>query len=146
MMFDKIGKVGMLVAMAPEAVVDLYIKKAEKNNFKVCVGQAGSMDFKKIVSAIETAAINTGIITSKYWEKHSLYHAALEAFHGIGRGQMELGNIMRTVGLRFAIVRGARSAKIKDDGNWIAVAIYGTIGAPIKGSEHEIVGLGINHI
>lgn len=146
MMFDKIGKVGMLIAMAPENNVNRYIEQAEKNNFKVCVGQAGSMDFKKIVGAIETAAISTGIITSKYWEVHSLYHASLEAFHGICRGQMELGNIMRTVGLRFAIVRGNRSIEIKDDGNWVAVAVYGTIGAPIKGSEHEVVGLGINHI
>ncbi|MGQ0454435.1 hut operon transcriptional regulator HutP, partial [Bacillus sp. SS-TM] len=23
---------------------------------------------------------------------------------------------------------------------------YGTIGAPVKGSEHEAIGLGINHI
>ena len=146
MILDKIGKVGMLIAMAPESDVARYIEKAEMNNFKVSVGQAGSMDFKKIVGAIETAAISTGIITNKYWEIHSLYHASLEAFHGICRGQMELGNIMRTVGLRFAIVRGPRSIKIPDDGNWVAVALYGTIGAPIKGSEHEVVGLGINHI
>ena len=145
-MFDKIGKVGMLIAMVPEEDVDKYIEKAEKKDFKVCVGKAGSMDFTKIICAIETAAINTGIITDKYWEKHALYHAALEAFHGISRGQMELGNIMRTVGVRFAVVRGKRSPKIVDDGNWVAVAVYGTIGAPIKGSEHEVVGLGINHI
>lgn len=132
--------------MAPESEVDSYIEQAKKNGFKVCVGQSGSMDFKKIVGAIETAAINTGIINNSYWEIHSLYHASLEAFHGISRGQLELGNIMRTVGLRFAVIKGHRNIHTPEDGNWVAVAVYGTIGAPIKGSEHEVVGLGINHI
>ncbi|OON42936.1 anti-terminator HutP, partial [Bacillus anthracis] len=34
----------------------------------------------------------------------------------------------------------------KKEGEWVAVALYGTIGAPVKGSEHEAIGLGINHI
>lgn len=136
----------MLIVMAPEAEIEKYVEQAEKNGFKVCVGQSGSMDFRKIVGAIETAAVNTGLINNNYWEIHSLYHASLEAFHGISRGQLELGNIMRTVGLRFAVVRGPRNINMKEEGNWIAVAVYGTIGAPIKGSEHEVVGLGINHI
>ena len=141
----KIGKTSMLIAMAGDSEMDACIKKAEANQFRVCVGQAGSMDFKKIVAAVETTAIKQRLITAKYWEKHSLYHATLEAFHGISRGQMELGEIMRTLGVRFAVVRGKRNSD-RDDGDWIAVAMYGTIGAPIKGSEHEVVGLGINHI
>ena len=32
---------------------------------------------------------------------------------------------------------------INDLGEWISVGIYGTIGAPIKGFEHEAIGLGI---
>lgn len=52
---------------------------------------------------------------------------------------------MRTVGLRFAVVRGKPYSN-QAEGEWIAVALYGTIGAPIKGLEHEAVGLGINHI
>lgn len=51
----------------------------------------------------------------------------------------------RTVGLRFAVVRG-QPYKEKMEGEWLAVAFYGTIGAPIKGLEHETMGLGINHI
>ncbi|MCJ7806800.1 MAG: transcriptional regulator, partial [Clostridia bacterium] len=29
---------------------------------------------------------------------------------------------------------------------WLAVVLYGTIGAPIKGYEHETIGLGLNHL
>ena len=34
----------------------------------------------------------------------------------------------------------------KDSGEWISVGIYGMIGAPIKGFEHEAIGLEINDI
>ncbi|MGZ6373062.1 MAG: HutP family protein [Candidatus Limnocylindria bacterium] len=52
---------------------------------------------------------------------------------------------VETVGLRFAIVQGPRLA---GDGDllWLAMAMCGTIGAPVRGYEHEVVGLGINHI
>jgi hut operon positive regulator len=69
----------------------------------------------------------------------------MEALYGITRGQMQLGSVMRTVGLRFAVVRG-NPYEDETEGEWLAVAIYGTIGAPIKGLEHETLGLGINHI
>ena len=38
------------------------------------------------------------------------------------------------------------SRTTQKEGEWVAVALYGTIGAPVKGSEHEAIGLGINHI
>ena len=146
MKMDSIGKCSMLLALASAEELPSLIKGAEQNRYRVCIGQAGSMDFKKIVAAIETAGVKEGLVDSKYWEIHALYHATLEAFHGICRGQMELGAILRTVGGRFAIVRGKRSSHLEQDDQWIAVALYGTIGAPVKGSEHEVVGLGINHI
>ena len=31
-------------------------------------------------------------------------------------------------------------------GEWVSVGIYGMVGAPIKGFEHEAIGLEINHI
>jgi len=31
-------------------------------------------------------------------------------------------------------------------GEWISVGIYGMVGAPIKGFEHEVIGLDINNI
>jgi hut operon positive regulator len=37
--------------------------------------------------------------------------------------------------------------KVKENvGEWVTVCMYGTIGPPIKGFEHETIGLGINHI
>jgi len=56
-----------------------------------------------------------------------------------------LGAVLRTVGLRFSVIRG-NTYESSEEGEWIAVALYGTIGAPVKGLEHEAVGLGINHI
>lgn len=65
------------------------------------------MDSQKIVAAIETAAKKNGIIQSDvYRESHALYHAIIEALHGVTRGQMQLGSVLRTVGLSFAVLRG----------------------------------------
>ncbi|MDP4109279.1 MAG: HutP family protein, partial [Bacillota bacterium] len=33
-----------------------------------------------------------------------------------------------------------------DDGDWVSVVLYGNMGAPKKGYEHEVVGLGINPV
>ncbi|GAA3323928.1 hypothetical protein GCM10020331_049760 [Ectobacillus funiculus] len=85
------------------------------------------------------------IETDVYRETHALYHAIMEALYGVTRGQVQLGDVLRTVGLRFAIVRGNPYDR-KQEGDWLAVALYGTIGAPVRGSEHEAIGLGINHI
>jgi hut operon positive regulator len=115
-------------------------------DWKYCSGKVGSMDSQKVVAAIETCAKQHGIIQNElYREAHALYHAIMEALHGITRGQMQLGSILRTVGLRFAIVRG-NPYENDLEGEWLAVALYGTIGAPVKGLEHETLGLGINHI
>jgi len=112
--------------------------------FRVVVGHVGTMDVQRVIAAIETAARREGLINPGYAEEHALYHAILEALHGVGRGQLAFGNLLRTVALRFAIVRGPRLPG--DDTEWIAVALYGTIGQPVKGNEHEVVGLGINHL
>lgn len=114
--------------------------------YKVVLGRVGSMDMGKIVAAIETAVKREKLLEPTYRSEHALYHAVLEAFHGVCRGQLQLGNIMRTVGLNFAVVFGPRDESCKGDGSWIAVALYGTIGAPVKGWEHETIGLGINHL
>jgi hut operon positive regulator len=58
---------------------------------------------------------------------------------------MQIGSVLRTVGLSFAILRG-NPYENEQEGDWIAESLYGTIGAPVKGSEHETIGLGINHI
>ncbi|MEQ2525536.1 anti-terminator HutP [Robertmurraya yapensis] len=121
-------------------------KITKQLNWKTCLGKVGSMDSQKVVAAIEVAAKQQGIIQENlYRESHALYHAIMEALHGITRGQMQLGSVMRTVGLRFAVVRG-NPYEEEVEGEWLAVAIYGTIGAPVRGLEHETLGLGINHI
>ncbi|MBP2076893.1 hut operon transcriptional regulator HutP [Oceanobacillus polygoni] len=139
-----IGKLATLLAMLDdderspfESIMDEVI---------VCEGKVGSMNMQKVISAVETAVKRTGLIEEGvYRETHALYHAILEALEGVTRGQLAIGDMMRTVGLRFAVVRG-NPYQEKKEGEWIAVAFYGTIGAPVKGLEHEAIGLGINHI
>jgi hut operon positive regulator len=138
---QRIGRTAMMLALTEEE--EQFVLP---DNVVWCVGKVGTMDSQKVVAAIETAAKQNGVINGAlYREVHSLYHAILEAIQGVTRGHVQLGGVLRTVGLRFAVVRG-KPYRNANEGDWIAVALYGTIGAPIKGSEHESAGLGINHI
>jgi hut operon positive regulatory protein len=137
---DTLGRVALLAVLADPP--DNVIRSA--SGYRVVLGQVGTMDVQKIIAAIETAARREQLIGSEYAEEHALYHAAVEALYGITRGQIALGTLLRTVGLRFSLVRGPRLTG--DQTSWIAVALYGTIGQPVKGMEHEVVGLGIFHI
>jgi hut operon positive regulatory protein len=138
------GKFTTLVALTDEETALGILPHF--NSFKVMTGKVGSMDLSKVISSVETAAKRGGLIDGNiYRETHSLYHAILEALQGVTRGDLSVGEIMRTVGLRFAIVRG-NPYDSDDEGEWLAVCFYGTIGAPIRGKEHEALGLGINHI
>lgn len=136
---DTLGRVALLSILAeePQAVIDNAV------GYQVVLGQVGTMDVQKIIAAIETAARRERLIGPEYADEHALYHATVEALHGITRGQIALGTLLRTVGLRFSLVKGPRLPG--DETTWIAVALYGTIGQPIKGMEHEVVGLGIFH-
>jgi hut operon positive regulator len=136
---DTLGRVALLAVLTdnPQAVV------AGAPAYRVVLGQVGTMDVQKIIAAVETAARRERLIGEEYAEEHALYHATLEALHGIGRGQIALGTLLRTVGLRFSLVKGPRGPG--DRTTWIAVALYGTIGQPVKGMEHEVAGLGIVH-
>jgi hut operon positive regulator len=139
-----IGRNAVLLLLSEDSAEHLVI--LEQLNWKGCTGKVGSMEAHKVVAAIETAAKKNGIIQMDvYRESHALYHAIIEALHGVTRGQMQLGSVLRTVGLSFAILRG-NPYDNEQEGDWIAVSLYGTIGAPVKGSEHETIGLGINHI
>ncbi|MBR7553724.1 hut operon transcriptional regulator HutP [Allobacillus sp. GCM10007491] len=141
-----IGKFALRLVLDFSDETDAAKTKHSTTDYHFCIGKTGAMDLKKVVSAIETASKRNQLIEEDlYRETHALYHAILEAIQGVTRGQSQLGEIMRTVGLRFAVVRG-KPYKNKAEGEWLAVALYGTIGAPIKGLEHETVGLGINHI
>ncbi|MFC0272696.1 hut operon transcriptional regulator HutP [Metabacillus herbersteinensis] len=143
---QRMGRNAMLLALSSEEEAALYLEQLNQQGFTYCQGKTGSMETHKVVAAIETAAKRQGVISSEgYRETHALYHAIMEALHGVTRGQVLLGSVLRTVGLRFAVVRGKPYVE-ESEGEWIAIALYGTIGAPVKGSEHEAIGLGINHI
>jgi hut operon positive regulatory protein len=143
---NRVGRNAILLAMLEDEEEHGLIAHLNALNWRYCKGKVGSMDLQKIVSAVETAAKRNGIVNGDlYREMHALYHAVLEAMQGVTRGQVELGGLMRTVGLRFAVMRGTPYEN-EAEGEWIAVALYGTIGAPIRGLEHETIGLGINHI
>ncbi|MEC1775121.1 hut operon transcriptional regulator HutP [Bacillus mojavensis] len=141
----RIGRLSVLLLLN-EAEERTQVGELEQDGWKVCLGKVGSMDAHKVVAAIETASKKSGVIQSEgYRESHALYHATMEALHGVTRGEMLLGSLLRTVGLRFAVLRG-NPYESEAEGDWIAVSLYGTIGAPIKGLEHETFGVGINHI
>lgn len=141
-----IGKTALLLCISSESEEAIIRETSILNGCKVLKGRVGSMDSAKIFAAIETAAKKEGLIKELYREEHSLYHTVLEAYSGICRGQVGLGDILRTAGLTFSVVRGPRFPGDDADGEWIAVALYGNIGAPIKGYEHEVMGFGINPI
>ena len=141
-----IGKNALLLVLSDHEPELKYDNVLEELHWRYCLGKVGAMEAHKVVAAIETAAKKNGIIQPNvYREIHALYHAIMEAIEGVTRGQIQLGSVMRTVGLRFSIIRG-NPYDTSEEGEWIAVALYGTIGAPVKGSEHEVVGLGINHL
>ncbi len=140
----RIGKIAVHLAMLDEEETLPFT--LDQANIKTCEGKVGSMNMQKVISAVETAVKRNKLIKEDvYRETHALYHAILEALEGVTRGQLAIGEMMRTVGLRFAVVRTKPYHK-PEEGEWIAVAFYGTIGAPVKGLEHEAIGLGINHI
>ncbi|WP_077618043.1 hut operon transcriptional regulator HutP [Bacillus sinesaloumensis] len=139
-----IGKIAVLLATLTDEEMKAFSPSLKW--VQSCQGKVGSMNMQKVIAAVETAAKRHGLVhESQYRETHALYHAIIEGIEGVTRGQTAIGEISRTVGLRFAIVRG-RPYLNEEEGEWIAVAFYGTIGAPIKGLEHETIGLGINHI
>lgn len=146
--FDqRIGRNAVQLALlGQEHITETITEQIKQSGFTFCLGKAGAMETHKVVAAIETAAKRNEIISSTgYRETHALYHAIMEALHGVTRGQVQLGTVLRTVGLTFSVVRG-KPYQDDAEGEWIAVALYGTIGAPVKGLEHEAIGLGINHI
>lgn len=139
-----IGKMAILLATLSEEELEWF--RPTLKDVVFCQGKVGSMNMQKVISSVETAAKRSGLIDEKYYrETHALYHAILEAIKGVTRGQASISEMSRTVGLRFAVVRGTPFPG-EGEGEWIAVAFYGTIGAPVKGWEHETAGMGINHI
>ena len=142
----KIGKLTILLLISSEEEKELF-KKVSNLGYKICIGKAGTMDSKEVIAAIETTAKREGIFRADcYRDEHTLYHTSLNALKGLCRGEIGIGNFLRTVGVKFVVLRGPIDTSQSDLGEWISVGIYGTIGAPIKGFEHEAIGLEINNI
>ncbi len=139
-----IGKITLLLALSEnyEELKSYY----ESRGYSIYKGNAGSMDSKKIFAAIETAAIRENIIKDNYHDEHALYHASVEAFSGYCRGQVVLGDVLRSAGLIYVIVRGNLIDGDKSSGEWLSLVLFGQIGAPRKGFEHEAVGMGIQSL
>ena len=143
----KIGKLTILLLISSEQEEKELFKKISNLGYKVCLGKAGTMDSKELISAIETTAKREGIFSAGcYRDEHVVYHTILSALKGLCRGEIGIGNFLRTVGVKFVVLRGPIDTSQSDLGEWISVGIYGTIGAPIKGFEHEAIGLEINNI
>ena len=142
--YNGIGKIALTLALAEN--YDELKKTYEDKGYSVCKGNAGSMDSKKIFAAIETAAYREDIIKENYHDEHALYHASAEAFSGYCRGQVVLGDVLRTAGLIYILVRGNLIEGDKSTGEWIALVLFGQIGAPRKGFEHEAIGMGIQPV
>jgi len=62
------------------------------------------MDSREITVAIETTAKREGIFRSDlYREEHAVYHTALNTLKGLCRGEVGIGNLLRTIGVKFVI-------------------------------------------
>lgn len=99
----RFGKFASLVALTDEDTARRLMP--EFKSFRVITGKVGTMDLKKVIASVETAAKREGIINDEvYRETHALYHAIVEAIQGVTRGDLAVGDIMRTVGLEFSII------------------------------------------
>ncbi len=143
----KIGKLTIQLVISSEEEEKELNKRITQLGYQYATGKAGTMDSKSIIAAIKTTAKREGLILSNsYREEHVLYHTAIDALRGLCRGEIGIGSLLRTIGVKFVILRGPIDTIKKDLGEWISVGIYGMIGAPIKGFEHEAIGLEINDI
>lgn len=140
-----IGKIALQLALDDTGGQGI-IKKYEDKGYHLIKGQVGTMDVKKIYAAVETAVFREDMIRENYHEEHALYHAISEALTGYCRGNIALDTVLRTTGLEFSVVRGELVEGHHSGGDWIAVVLYGHIGSPRRGFEHEAIGLGIQSI
>ena len=140
-----IGKIALNLALLDEDATE-YIKKYDAMDYHLIKGRVGTMDVRKIFAAVETAVFREDMIRENYHEEHALYHAISEALAGYCRGSVALDSVLRTTGLEFAVARGELVVDHSSGGDWIAVVLYGHIGSPRRGFEHEAIGLGIQSI
>lgn len=136
----------LLVLLHNNEAGELIKKQLNMENCRYTVGSIGSIDLNKVISVIEASAETKGIINSdSYNERNTLYHTILEAVQGVGRGTIQVGDLLKKVDLTYGIVRG-KNKKISTGNDWIGVCIYGRSDSEEKGIEQETLGLGFNHL
>jgi hut operon positive regulator len=144
---EKIGRLTISLLISSGEEEKELLKKASGLGYKIGMGKAGTMESSELIAAIETTAKREGIFKAGcYREEHAVYHATLNALRGFCRGEIGIGNFLRTIGVKFVVLRGPIDTTRIDLGEWVSVGIYGMVGAPIKGFEHEAIGLEINNI
>lgn len=111
--------------------------------YRAAIGRVGTMDTQDIYAAVLAVAERAKLLDPGLNDAHALYHATHDALTGILRDPAGLTPTLRTTALLFAILRGPRLLEVRDERDWIAVAMFGSIGVPRPAWEHDAVGLGI---
>jgi hut operon positive regulator len=114
--------------------------------YRVGLGRVGTMETQSIYAAVLACAERSTVLDPGLNDVHALYHATRDALDGVLRDSGGLGPTLRTVALLFTIVRGPRIPGLDGERDWIAVAMFGSVGAPRSGWEHDAVGLGISNL
>jgi hut operon positive regulator len=131
-----VGRIAMLLALTQTAEEETDLKQKFMDEGYLCAvtGMGGNAkDIKqKINNAVIGASLNNGVIRKTSEEVHAVIHATLEAKEGMMLSAPTGANIA----VKIAIAR---------NGNWLAVAIYGS-SAMHTITNHERVGLGVMHI
>jgi len=114
--------------------------------YRAAIGRVGTMDAQDVYASVLTVAERAKLLDPGLNDAHALYHATHDALVGILRDPAGLGPTFRTIALVYAILRGPRKLELQGERDWIAVAMFGSIGVPRPAWEHDAVGLGIYNL
>ena len=114
--------------------------------YRAAIGRVGTMDGQDVYASVLTVAERAKLLDPGLNDAHALYHATHDALQGIVRDPAGLGPTFRTVSLVYAILRGPRKLELRGERDWIAVAMFGSIGVPRPAWEHDAAGLGIYNL
>lgn len=114
--------------------------------YRAAIGRVGTMDTQDVYASVLTVAERAKLLDPGLNDAHALYHATHDALLGILRDPAGLGPTLRTTALVYAILRGPRKLELRGERDWIAVAMFGSIGAPRPAWEHDAVGLGVYNL
>lgn len=114
--------------------------------YRAATGRVGTMDTQDIYAAVLTVAERASMLDPGLNDAHALYNATHDALLGVLRDPAGLRPTFRTTALVYAILRGPRVLESRGERDWIAVAMFGSIGAPRAAWEHDAVGLGVSNL